>query len=70
MVRIALKEVRESKYWLRVIEAIEENSKKELEFLITESKEIKLDTINKLNPNFILSLFTLTLQKNRNHNIK
>jgi four helix bundle protein len=40
-VRIALKEARESNYWLRVIEAIEENSNKELESLITESKEIK-----------------------------
>ncbi|MFC0263321.1 four helix bundle protein [Fontibacter flavus] len=40
-VRIALKEARESNYWLRVLKALEDNPNEELEFLVTESKELK-----------------------------
>jgi len=43
-VKIALREKRESNYWLRVIKALEFNniSIKELDWLINESKELKL----------------------------
>jgi len=43
-VRISLREMRESNYWLRVIAALEfQNAdQKELEWLINESKELKL----------------------------
>jgi four helix bundle protein len=40
-VRIALKEMRESNYWLRIISASEIENSKELERLINESKELK-----------------------------
>lgn len=42
-VRISLREMRESNYWLRIIEGINEKStiKDELEWLINESKELK-----------------------------
>ncbi|MGY6743312.1 MAG: four helix bundle protein [Cecembia sp.] len=40
-IRIALKEARESNYWLRVIKAIEERPNEDLNFLVAESKEIK-----------------------------
>lgn len=42
-VRISLREMRESNYWLRVIESISEDTKidHELNFLLTESKELK-----------------------------
>jgi four helix bundle protein len=40
-VRIALKEARESNYWLRIIIALGENQSEELERLLNESKEIK-----------------------------
>jgi four helix bundle protein len=41
--RIALREMRESNYWLRVIYALSDNSKNgdELKWLIQESKELK-----------------------------
>lgn len=41
--RIALREMRESNYWLRIIYGLTENSKddKELNWLIQESKELK-----------------------------
>lgn len=41
-VRISLREMRESNYWLRVIAGISEESDTELNFLINESKELKL----------------------------
>ena len=43
-VRISLREMRESNYWLRVISALEFKNidKKELEWLVNESKELKL----------------------------
>ncbi|RLD68759.1 MAG: four helix bundle protein [Bacteroidetes bacterium] len=43
-VRISLREMRESNYWLRVIAALEFNNinQKELEWLVNESKELKL----------------------------
>lgn len=40
-VRIALKEARESNYWLRIIKALEEVETEKLEYLLQESKEIK-----------------------------
>lgn len=41
-VRISLREMRESNYWLRIIKAAElSNNKNELEVLITESFELK-----------------------------
>ncbi|MBE0637935.1 MAG: four helix bundle protein [Bacteroidales bacterium] len=51
-VRIALKEARESNYWLRVLNALEDNPGDELDFLVKESIEIKnilASIINKLN---------------------
>ena len=41
-VRIALREMRESNYWLRIIEGISEENNSELLYLIQESKELKL----------------------------
>lgn len=41
-VRISLREMRESNYWLRVIAGISEESDNELEILLNESKELKL----------------------------
>ena len=43
-VRISLREMRESSYWLRIIIELEFSSinQKELEYLINESKELKL----------------------------
>lgn len=41
-VRISLREMRESNYWLRVIAGISEESDNELETLLNESKELKL----------------------------
>jgi four helix bundle protein len=42
-VRISLREMRESNYWLRLLKAIGKNNKndKELKFLIKESNELK-----------------------------
>lgn len=42
-VRISLREMRESNYWLRIIQAINENKMKnyDLDFLINESYELK-----------------------------
>lgn len=40
-VRIALKEARESNYWLRLIKALDETTNEELDFLIKESQELK-----------------------------
>ena len=40
-VRIALKEARESNYWLRIIKALSEMESVELNRLLQESKEIK-----------------------------
>lgn len=40
-IRISLKEARESNYWLRVIKAIEDKPNEELNFLVSESKELK-----------------------------
>jgi four helix bundle protein len=40
-VRIALKEARESNYWLRVIKALGEIEDSKLDILLQESKEIK-----------------------------
>ena len=51
-VRISLKEARESNYWLRIIQALQEEKNSELEALIQESKEIKnilAAIINKMN---------------------
>ena len=39
--RIALREMRESNYWLRIINRILENKENELLFLIKESNELK-----------------------------
>ncbi len=39
--RIALREMRESNYWLRIINRILENKENELLFLINESNELK-----------------------------
>ena len=41
-VRISLREMRESNYWLRILKSISEQSDSELEKLIQESKELKL----------------------------
>jgi len=41
-VRISLREMRESNYWLRILNSISEQSDAELEKLIQESKELKL----------------------------
>jgi four helix bundle protein len=41
-VRIALREMRESNYWLRIIKGIENENNPELNYLIQESKELKL----------------------------
>ena len=38
---ISLKEMRESNYWLRVLEAILKNKSEKLEILIKESEELK-----------------------------
>ncbi|MBU2494623.1 MAG: four helix bundle protein [Bacteroidetes bacterium] len=42
-VRISLREMRESNYWLRIIESINENNllNDELKFLLNESSELK-----------------------------
>lgn len=41
-VRISLREMRESNYWLRIIAGISEETDNELYFLLNESKELKL----------------------------
>lgn len=41
-VRIALREMRESNYWLRILKGIENEMEAELIYLIQESKELKL----------------------------
>lgn len=41
-VRISLREMRESNYWLRLINGISEDTNEELAYLIQESKELKL----------------------------
>jgi four helix bundle protein len=41
-VRISLREMRESNYWLRILKGIEDENNPELIFLIQESKELKL----------------------------
>jgi len=41
-VRIALREMRESNYWLRIIKGIFDEENQELNALIQESKELKL----------------------------
>jgi four helix bundle protein len=41
-VRISLREMRESNYWLRILKGINEETNPELEKLIQESKELKL----------------------------
>lgn len=41
IVRISLREARESNYWLRVIKALERSENEQLESLIQESKELK-----------------------------
>ena len=41
-VRIALREMRESNYWLRILKGIESEENTELNYLIQESKELKL----------------------------
>ena len=41
-VRIALREMRESNYWLRILKGIENEIEAELIYLIQESKELKL----------------------------
>jgi four helix bundle protein len=51
-VRIALKEARESNYWLRIIHALSEIESVELNRLLQESKEIKnilAAILNKMN---------------------
>jgi four helix bundle protein len=40
-VRISLKEMRESNYWLRILSDLELKNKKEIESLVTESVELK-----------------------------
>jgi len=40
-VRISLREMRESNYWLRILKGINEEANPELEKLIQESKELK-----------------------------
>lgn len=41
-VRISLREMRESNYWLRILKGIESKTDEELNGLIQESKELKL----------------------------
>jgi four helix bundle protein len=41
-IRISLREMRESNYWLRILKGINEESNPELEELLQESKELKL----------------------------
>lgn len=41
-VRISLREMRESNYWLRILKGIETKTNEELNALIQESKELKL----------------------------
>lgn len=41
-VRISLREMRESNYWLRILKDILPESNQELEYLTQESKELKL----------------------------
>ena len=41
-VRISLKEMRESNYWLRILEGLDVDEDHELKILIQESKELKL----------------------------
>lgn len=41
-VRISLREMRESNYWLRIIAGINDKQNSELDYLIQESKELKL----------------------------
>jgi four helix bundle protein len=51
-VRIALKEARESNYWLRILSELQDDPFEELETLVQESKELKnilASIINKLN---------------------
>ena len=40
-VRISLKEMRESNYWLRILCDLELKNKKEIEYLVSESVELK-----------------------------
>ncbi|WP_255671092.1 four helix bundle protein [Flavobacterium channae] len=40
-VKIALREARETNYWLRVLKELNENSDESLEMLIKESQELK-----------------------------
>ena len=40
-VRIALREARESNYWLRVLNALDESQNEELNYLLKESTELK-----------------------------
>lgn len=40
-VRISLKEMRESNYWLRILSDLEMSNKKEIESLVNESVELK-----------------------------
>lgn len=51
-VRISLKEIRESNYWIRILKALDENPNEELIFLEKESNELKAifaTIINKMN---------------------
>jgi len=51
-VRISLKEARESNYWLRVLNALDESPNEEIDYLIKESNELKnilASIIKKLN---------------------
>jgi len=41
-VRISLREMRETNYWLRIINGITDDINEELNYLIQESKELKL----------------------------
>ncbi len=41
-VRISLREMRETNYWLRIINGITDDKNEELAYLIQESKELKL----------------------------
>jgi four helix bundle protein len=41
-VRISLKEIRESNYWLRILKSLDETPNDELDFLVNESKELKV----------------------------
>lgn len=40
-VRISLKEMRESNYWLRILRAIKETEDNELDYLVDESEQLK-----------------------------